>query len=49
MDKEQLLLEVTRLKLINEQNFEVIRGYQEQIQKNLRLIEILVVQISQLP
>ena len=48
MDKEQLLLEVARLKLINEQNFEVIRGYQEQIQKNLRLIEILAVQLSQL-
>ena len=48
MDKEQLLLEVARLKLINQQNFEVIRGYQEQIQKNLRLIEILAVQLSQL-
>lgn len=47
MDKEQLLLEITKLEALNFQAFEVIKGYQAVIQQNLKAIQILKDKISQ--
>lgn len=48
MDKEQLLLEIAKLTVMNQQAFEVIKGYQAEIQKNLKEIDKLKVQIVEL-
>jgi hypothetical protein len=48
MDKEQLLLEITRLEIMNRQNFEVIKGYQEVIQKNTKLLDSLRAKLDNL-
>lgn len=48
MDKEQLLLEIAKLMMMNQQAFEVIKGYQAEIQKNLKEIDKLKVQIAEL-
>lgn len=48
MDKEQLLLEITKLEVMNQQIFEIIKGYQAQIQANLKKQQVLEVQLNNL-
>lgn len=48
MDKEQLLLEIAILDVMNQQAFEVIKGYQAEIQKNLKEIDKLKAQLENL-
>jgi|HubBroStandDraft_3_1064219.scaffolds.fasta_scaffold13260_2 hypothetical protein len=48
MDKEQLLLEITRLEIHNKLNWDVIREYQESIQRNLKRIDEVKMQLLQL-
>lgn len=48
MDKEQLLLAITRLEVTNKLNFEIIKGYQEVIQNNMQTLETLKIQLSNL-